>query len=244
MYKKRTRTTQENTGNSKKRRLKYELYDSRFHKSYNNIKTEDYNDYSMNMNGGVTVPAVPDSSNNPNKKVIFYDENRDVDEFINKWFESPENLNNGNKNLDLTEMTSKFKSTFNVSDDSDDRYDKLLAQLFTKFIEHKYSSQKITPIINSNVIFKQDYIRTILEQLNNETDNTVAVFEYDLYLYNLDIILKKYKTNTKFTTFFGNNDEDNMFRKHILNAKNLFGVNAIIEDVDSGKKMKMYISIM
>ena len=28
---------EENTGNSKKRRLKYELYDSRFHKSYDNI---------------------------------------------------------------------------------------------------------------------------------------------------------------------------------------------------------------
>ena len=41
MYRKRTKTAQENTGNSKKRRLKYELYDSRFHKSYNNIKTGD-----------------------------------------------------------------------------------------------------------------------------------------------------------------------------------------------------------
>jgi len=57
MYRKRTKTAQENTGNSKKRRLKYELYDSRFHKSYNNIKTGDYNDYSMNMKGGANTTA-------------------------------------------------------------------------------------------------------------------------------------------------------------------------------------------
>ena len=87
-------------------------------------------------------------------------------------------------------MTSKFKSTFNVSDDRYNIYDKLLAQLFTKFIKHKYTLDNIIPIVD-NTIFTNNYIRIILEQLNNETDNTVAVFEYDLYLYNLDTYNKR-----------------------------------------------------
>ena len=246
MYRKRTRTTQENTGNSKKRRLKYELYDSRFHKSYDNIKTGGYDDYSVVMDGGANTTVPPTTAppgDNSNRKVIFYDEKDEVDAFINKWFETPKNLNNGNNKLDLTKLTSKFKSTFT---DSDNKYDKLLAKLFNKFIEHKHTNSDIQNINYEN-IFNQDYITPILDQLNNENNNTVAVFEYDLFLYNLDTILKKYKTNEKFTKFFDNNDEDNMFIKHIKNAKNQFGVNAIIEDVKndkdvySGKKMKMYI---
>jgi hypothetical protein len=199
------------------------------------------------MKGGAntTAPVSP-LGDNSNRKVIFYDEKDEVDAFINKWFESPTNFKNTNKKnkIDVTMMSSKFKTEFT---DSDNTYDKLLAKLFNKFITYKHTSQQITNITNENS-FDNNYITPILDQLNNENDNTVAVFEYDLFLYNLDTILKKYKTINKFTKFFGNEDEDkdNMFIKHIKNAKNQFGVNDIIKNADNdndndSKKIKMYI---
>ena len=306
MYKKKANTSQDNTGNSKKRKLKYELYDTN--------KTED--DYSMTMDGGansnpfetinllnrptseqmvegqnapsvnpsaptlniplqrLTPPPVlrrlppppnrsapPTSSDEPsappppsvepytppptvitskeelNKKVIFYDEQDEIDKFINNWFADPPNFKkvNGFNVIDMTATISKFKTEFA---DTSSNYDKLLGGLLNKFTN--YTSQNIAEIQNSN-IFTNDYISTILTQLNNEKDNTVAVFEYDLYLYNLDTILETYKNSVydKFTKFFN----ATYFKKHIENAKNLFGVNAIIEtiDKDQGQQIKMYI---
>lgn len=237
MYRKRTKTSQENTGNSKKRRLKYDIYDSRFHKSYNNIKTGGYDDYSIVMDGGAnTTSNVSTSVVTENKnKDIFKEKDNAITTFVAKWFKNLDE-NNNNK-LDIINLSINFVDSIG---ENVEKYDTLLLELFKKFAK---PGAGITNISN-NLSFEKNYIETIIEQINTEDKNTIAVFEYDLFLYNLDSILSNYKQdNKKFSSFF------TQFKTHIENAQNLFKVNSIIENVNdkdnsitkNSKKMKMYI---
>ena len=210
MYRKRTRTTQENTGNSKKRRLKYELYDSRFHKSYNNIKTGDYDDNNMLMDGGSSAPA-------SEKKDIFYDDKNEVHNFLEKWFKDTENKYKNDGKLDIGKLINNFKEKF-----SDTATDNLLLTLFKKFLNN--NEEKVSTVSTQNSFNTTEYIETIIGQINKEEKNTVAVFKYDLYLYNLDSILKKYKDDNKnvFTNFLKTLN----IEKNIENTKKIFQFDA------------------
>lgn len=214
MYRKRTKTAQENTGNSKKRRLKYELYDSRFHKSYNNIKTGDYNDYSMNMKGGANTTA-PVSQEH-----IFFDENHEVSKFIDEFIDQKNKIS---EDINVYELIKQFKATIGQNEAEDENEGKFLATLFTKYIDTLNDSETdntITPSIDD------EYVKNIIAQINTEEGNTIAIFEYDLYLYNLDAILKenlKTKTNSTYTTTFYNDIQTN-----IKEAQKKFGLNDTI----------------
>lgn len=212
MYRKRTKTTQENTGNSKKRRLKYELYDSRFHKSYNNIKTGDYDNYSIVMDGGAntTAPVSPEH--------IFFDENHKVSKFIDEFIDQKNKIS---EDINVYELIKNFKDSIGKKTSTEN--EKFLATLFKKYIDtftDGEADNTITPSIDD------DYVKNIIAQINTEEGNTIAIFEYDLYLYNLDAILKenlKTKTNSTYTTTFYN-----QIQKNIKKAQKQFGLNDTI----------------
>ena len=219
MYRKRTRTTQENTGNSKKKRLKYELYDSRFHKSYNNIKTGGYNDYSMVMGGGAntTAPVSPEH--------IFFDENHEVSKFIDEFIDQKNKIS---EYINVYELIKQFKAK--IGQDEDENEGKFLATLFKKYIDTLNDSETDTTTFNPSI--DNDYVKNIIAQINTEEGNTIAIFEYNLYLYNLDAILKenlKTKTNSTYTTTFYD-----QIQKNIKEAQKQFGLNYTIIKSVSG----------
>ena len=218
MYRKRTKTTQENTGNSKKRRLKYELYDSRFHKSYNNIKTGDYDNYSIVMDGG----ANGNVNANVSPEYIFFDENHEVSKLIDEFIDQKNKIS---EDINVYELIKNFKDSIGKNTSTEN--EKFLATLFKKYIETLTDGEAdntITPSIDD------DYVKNIIAQINTEEGNTIAIFEYDLYLYNLDAILKENVkiTPNNFTTFY------DQIQNNIKKAQKQFGLNDTIIKSVSG----------
>jgi hypothetical protein len=179
----------------------------------------------------------------------YYDEAQEVNKFYNKYTKNPENQIINTFNDTTGKQTSTKKDVYKLLFESKDGDgDKNLIILFKNYIKKSNSE----PII-LNTVLETNYAEILSEQINTENNNKIAIFRYNLILYNINNFLNKFieLNPTVFTTgedvsikmsSFNNELTQNIdILKEKYNISNLI-LNSPQESLNTNYEyMKMYI---